>query len=218
MDFCYLGLNEVIQIMKYLLLICLTIAMTGFISGIRLTTRPDIGVDEGNKSNAHSVSHHLANETMISSHSNMSTDEILTTDLLIDDNTLDNYTIILETFNNTNIVQILGGSDFINASTPVDEVFTVLLEGNPSNGENWFISNKEALSKYISPVDIKDDGSTSKFIPEVNEDTGISNQGTFAFNFKAIQKTKESIELMFELKHAWDPLAIRTVLVSITII
>lgn len=202
--------------MKYILLICLAIAITS----IKLTSR-SIGLDAMNNTfhaiTNKTIDHHSINESMVSATGNGSSD-ILTDELLIDDNTLDNYTVILESFNNTNIVQILGGSDFINSTTIVNEVFTVLLEGDPSNGETWFISNREALSKYITPIDIKDDGSTSKFIPDVNANIGISNQGTFAFNFKGIQKTKEPIELLFELKHPWDPLAIRTVIVSMTII
>lgn len=129
----------------------------------------------------------------------------------------DNDSISTDNPSQKNVIQILGGSDFVNATTSLNEVFSVLIEGYSENDGNWFIANKDALTDYITPINIQDDGLTTKFIPDEYATDGNEKICTYVFNFKAIKSTSEAIELRFELKHPYDPMAIRTIAVNIMI-
>lgn len=128
-----------------------------------------------------------------------------------------NSAIATEPTSQGNVIQIIGGSDFVNATTFLNEAFTVLIEGYSENDGNWFFANKDELAEFITPIGIQDDGLSTKFIPDKYATDANEKVGTFEFDFKAIKPTTEAIELRFELKHPYDPIPIKTIDVNIII-
>ena len=98
--------------------------------------------------------------------------------------------------------------------------FKVKLAGNPTTGYSWFLLNLENLasSKYVSNVDVNEDGSASGYVPSapVNQDgmALVGAGGDFYFTLKADAKTSEPVELLFSYQRPWlktndDPNAVK---------
>ncbi len=79
-------------------------------------------------------------------------------------------------------------------------LFELKMDGNPTTGYSWFITNDDQLKDYgIEPLDLEPD-----YIPYDTSGTLMGSGGYFSFQFNAGPASSKSKVIKFVYKRYWE--------------
>ena len=85
--------------------------------------------------------------------------------------------------------------------------FKVVLEGNPTTGYQWYMSNSESVknSNVVECLNLNESNGSKDYVEDDHEPGLCGVGGKFYFKFKVKNATgKELPKLVFEYKRCWE--------------
>ena len=85
--------------------------------------------------------------------------------------------------------------------------FKIVLQGNPTTGYSWFMTNSEAVknSNVIEILNLNEYNGSQDYVKDASEPGMVGVGGAFYFKFKVKNGAgKELPKLIFEYKRPWE--------------
>ena len=114
------------------------------------------------------------------------------------------------------VLQVPNGASNLSMVVKANKVFSIRLQGNPTTGYMWTLTNVDAInSSAVTPVE--KNGEFGTFKPDLHQKGMVGVGGIFEFTFKAGDATNELIPLEFAYKRAWEQENVKTVTVKVQV-
>ena len=114
------------------------------------------------------------------------------------------------------VLQVPNGASNLSMVVKANKVFSIRLQGNPTTGYMWTLTNVDAInSSAVTPVE--KNGEFGTFKPDPHQKGMVGVGGIFEFTFKAGDATNELIPIEFAYKRAWEQENGETVTVKVQV-
>ena len=114
------------------------------------------------------------------------------------------------------LLQVPNGASNLSMVVKANKVFSIRLQGNPTTGYMWTLTNVDAInSSAVTPVE--KNGEFGTFKPDLHQKGMVGVGGIFEFTFKAGDATNELIPIEFAYKRAWEQENGKTVTVKVQV-
>ena len=114
------------------------------------------------------------------------------------------------------VLQVPNGASNLSMVVKANKVFSIRLQGNPTTGYMWTLTNVDAINSS-AVTSVEKNGEFGTFKPDPHQKGMVGVGGIFEFTFKAGDATNELIPIEFAYKRAWEQENGKTVTVKVQV-